>query len=333
MAKRVNLSHATVSFVLNRRMDISIPETTRHRVLLAAKEMGYRPNRAARALVSGRTNMVALWLPMVRSAYYARVQLELAMLVASDGFDLVTRLFDFSRTSDDSVWDVDDWPVDGILTVDCYLPSKTQFAAPSGTPLVSAGARYDPNYDHVGVDIATGLHEAIAKLATKGCRRVAFLTSHLHARNDPMVAAYFAECKAQDIEPELMTAGVNSLDGVRATLFAHFEAFGAPDGIIAHTEELALACRQVLSDRSIDELPNVLIVGYDGSDEYEFVSPPLMSISLPTSEMCRRSWALLMQRILAARADLPPTTREKQADDAVHGEVLPTRLIVFQASV
>ena len=63
IAKRVNLSHATVSFVLNDRQDIAIPQVTRERVMKVAEELGYRPNRAARALVKGQTQMVCLRLP------------------------------------------------------------------------------------------------------------------------------------------------------------------------------------------------------------------------------------------------------------------------------
>ena len=49
IAKHLNLSHATVSFVLNERLDVAIPDKTRQRVMDAARELGYRPNRAARA--------------------------------------------------------------------------------------------------------------------------------------------------------------------------------------------------------------------------------------------------------------------------------------------
>lgn len=60
VAKRLDLSHATVSFVLNDRRDVAIPERTRERVKAMAIEMGYRPNRAAQALVRGRHDAIAV---------------------------------------------------------------------------------------------------------------------------------------------------------------------------------------------------------------------------------------------------------------------------------
>ena len=58
--KELGLSHTTVSRVLNGSKDIHISAPTRERVLLMAKEMGYRPNRAARSLATGKTHNIAL---------------------------------------------------------------------------------------------------------------------------------------------------------------------------------------------------------------------------------------------------------------------------------
>jgi DNA-binding LacI/PurR family transcriptional regulator len=61
IAERVNLSHSTVSRVLNNKTDTYIAEETRRRVQTVAREMGYRPNLAARSLRDSRTNMVGIF--------------------------------------------------------------------------------------------------------------------------------------------------------------------------------------------------------------------------------------------------------------------------------
>ena len=75
IAKRLDVSHATVSRALNRPEDPLISEATKLRVLHAATEMGYRPNQAARTLATGRTGLVALWLwsEAVPNSYHAYV--------------------------------------------------------------------------------------------------------------------------------------------------------------------------------------------------------------------------------------------------------------------
>src|SRR5579883_2828456 len=61
IAERLKLSHSTVSRVLNNKKDTYVAPETRRRVMLVAREMGYRPNLAARSLRHSRTNMVALF--------------------------------------------------------------------------------------------------------------------------------------------------------------------------------------------------------------------------------------------------------------------------------
>ncbi|MFJ9544181.1 LacI family DNA-binding transcriptional regulator [Streptomyces sp. NPDC101225] len=63
VARRAGVSRATVSYVLNRRSDQSIPESTRQRVLRAVDELGYSPHASARSLRSGRSNIVLMPMP------------------------------------------------------------------------------------------------------------------------------------------------------------------------------------------------------------------------------------------------------------------------------
>src|SRR3954452_2061149 len=63
VARQAGLSRATVSYVINNTPHQVIPERTRQRVLAAAAELGYTPSAAARALSSGRSEVVLLLLP------------------------------------------------------------------------------------------------------------------------------------------------------------------------------------------------------------------------------------------------------------------------------
>jgi len=62
VAARAGVSRTTVSFVLNGRADVKIPEGTRRRVLDAAAELGYVPHAPARQLAGGRSHIIALVL-------------------------------------------------------------------------------------------------------------------------------------------------------------------------------------------------------------------------------------------------------------------------------
>ena len=71
IAQELNISVVTVSKVLRKHPDIG-PET-RQKVLQRIKELNYRPNLAARALVTGRTHAVGLVVPDLVHPFFGQV--------------------------------------------------------------------------------------------------------------------------------------------------------------------------------------------------------------------------------------------------------------------
>ena len=63
VALAAGVSRTTVSFVLNERADVAIPDSTRQRVWAAASKLGYAPSPEARALRLGRSDVVLCLLP------------------------------------------------------------------------------------------------------------------------------------------------------------------------------------------------------------------------------------------------------------------------------
>jgi LacI family transcriptional regulator len=68
VARKADVSTMTVSRVLNNRGGIS--EATRQRVLTAIEELGYRPSKVARALVTRRTDTVGLILGDITNPFF-----------------------------------------------------------------------------------------------------------------------------------------------------------------------------------------------------------------------------------------------------------------------
>jgi len=68
VAKRAGVSTATVSKVLSNTPYVS--DKTRAKVMQAIHELGYRPNLAARALSSGKTNIIAVVFPYIYDAIF-----------------------------------------------------------------------------------------------------------------------------------------------------------------------------------------------------------------------------------------------------------------------
>src|SRR5215472_17935523 len=71
IARDLGVSVITVSKALRDHSDIS--EETKARVLKRVKEMNYRPNLAARALVTGRSNLLGFVVPELMNSFFSEI--------------------------------------------------------------------------------------------------------------------------------------------------------------------------------------------------------------------------------------------------------------------
>ncbi|MFI5821745.1 LacI family DNA-binding transcriptional regulator [Streptomyces rishiriensis] len=89
VALAAGVSQAAVSLVLGDKWRGRVSETTAQRVREAARELGYRPNLAARNLRLGRTRTVLLVVPALTTEFFAGVYTGAARVAAAHGFGVV----------------------------------------------------------------------------------------------------------------------------------------------------------------------------------------------------------------------------------------------------
>ncbi|MEU3277022.1 LacI family DNA-binding transcriptional regulator [Streptomyces antibioticus] len=89
VAQAAGVSQAAVSLVLGDKWRGRVSETTAARVRQAARDLGYRPNLAARNLRLGRTRTVLLVVPALTTEFFAGVYTGAARVAAAHGFGVV----------------------------------------------------------------------------------------------------------------------------------------------------------------------------------------------------------------------------------------------------
>ena len=87
IAAELNVSVVTVSKVLRNHSDIG--SATRERVLQRMKELDYRPNLAARTLVTGRTHMIGFIVPDLVHPFFGEIARTLSRTIRAKGYNLV----------------------------------------------------------------------------------------------------------------------------------------------------------------------------------------------------------------------------------------------------
>jgi DNA-binding LacI/PurR family transcriptional regulator len=291
IAKKVNLSHTTVSRVLNARTAINIPDATRSRV----------PNLNARALVMGRTKLIALQLFRMNSPFAMEVAQQMQVLAWQDGYEVLVHEFMGINTTLNMV-------VDGVFLLDrIYRPEDPTPRPEEQTPQVSLGAFHVETIDSVGVDLGSPSREAMQLLLRSGRKRIAFIGQYdpiqstpdgrLLAYPDGRLSAYIESMQEAGLPTELLPASANTRFEGHRILSARIKEQKPPEAIFCANDELAVGCYRALRERGLRIPEDVALIGCDDIDEGKYLDPPLTTIAQPIEMLCKRGWEFLKCRI------------------------------------
>lgn len=315
------MSRTTVSFVLNGRAGVTIPLTTRQRVLDAATALGYHPHGPARQLAGGASQMLGL------------VLLQTAEQVAGDALlaDTLRGLAAAARTRDYRVLVETLEPRDGRyaallraahcdgLVISGPRVDDADLAAlvRDDFPVVIQGSLPTVKAPSVDVDNEAGARLAVEHLISLGHRRIACITNAplvytaAAARLDGYRAALAAAAIAFD--PELIAEGAfEPGSGHRAIVELLDRQSADADPLTAlfiASDVVALGAIGGLRQHNLQVPQQISIVGFDDITLAAYVDPPLTTIHVPARELGLAAGRALLDRIdrrpVAERTILP----------------------------
>ncbi len=307
LAKRLGLSHATISFVLNGiGEERKISKATIERVLAAAKKYNYAPNRFARSLKSQRSGMISVILPNFKMDWAESVMQ--GMRKVFDNSDLIpfvtTHSFDDARNEREllSFLERRDNGLITLPTMGCA--DLYREIAKSALPVVFLGdeiPELTPVISSVMWDPRESIRKAIAHLAASGRQRIAFLgmdypglgTLHrfkayreaLNRQGLPAKRRLISRPPATGTAQEIVNA---SLDQFYAN------KTDRPDAIFALNDGLALPALEELERRGLRVPEDVAIVGMGNLTLTQHAAIGISSIPEPVEEMAEMAARLLI---------------------------------------
>ena len=301
VAKLAGVSRTTVSFVLNNRTDVTIPQKTRDAVLAAAKQLGYRPNSLAKALASGTTKTVSLWLTSLSSMVYLQWIQHMQRLVTANGYDLI-----FSEKEHYLEWTKEqtaltEWPMDGIFAYSLqWLPDYLELH-PIHTPVVLMGHYYQHGYerfDHVGLDLYTPTVECMQYLISSGRKRIVYFQNKTGSDVAiPRYHAYRDAMQAAGMETDRILSPTASRESAFETLRAYLQENAPPDALVCCNDDFAIAALRAARDFGLRIPEDMAIAGSDGLSETAYHEPRMTTIELPYREICEFAWQFMEKRI------------------------------------
>lgn len=307
LAAHLSLTKGTVSLILNNRGE-RFSEETRRRVLAAAKEIGYSPDPLARALATGRTGFIALWVQTLETSYYAQVANEMEKALENHEYQIaVTPFGRFNRNL--ATYSGIPVGVDAMIAHEIYgdiLPLLFQHNKRK-VPVITTGTFAPPeSRDHVQVDLTQAAEEAVRYLVSSGHRRIAYASDDVTARaKDPRFEIYHAVLAESGLPAELIGfPRYSERKAMRSLMVEYIRAQGCPDAILCHNDDTAIAVYRALADEGLRLPDDCALIGCDGIPETEFLSVPITTIVQPYAAMCETACQFLERRL--AVPDAPP---------------------------
>lgn len=313
VAARAGVSHQTVSRVVNGHRNVA-PQT-RERVQRAIRELGYRPNSAARALVTGSTRTLGFVTVNISQYGPGQTLVGLERAARAAGYSLSVAVLD--EATADAMRDAVDrfaaQSVDAVLALATYddaVEALHHVHVP--LPLVtvqSGGAVEEPA---VGVDQVAGARRATRHLLDLGHRTVHHVTGPADSKE--------ARDRIEGWRTELAAAGApvpgclpgdwtpSSGYAAGRRLAERKRAGEDVTAVFLANDQMALGLLAALHEEDLRVPGDVSVVGFDDLPEAPYLTPPLTTVRQDFAELGRRAVELVLARLAGRDLHLQPVS-------------------------
>ncbi|MBY3554179.1 LacI family transcriptional regulator [Modestobacter lapidis] len=306
VAARAGVSHQTVSRVVNGHPHVA--PATRQRVQQAIEDLGYRPNTAARALVTGSTRTFGLVTSHINQYGPAQTLLGLEQAARAAGYSLSVAILD--DDSEGAMREAVDrfvaQSVDAVLALSTYgqaVESLRRFEVP--VPLIAVQVGRDERRPTVWVDQEAGAALATRHLLELGHRTV----HHVAGPGDSMeargrIVGWRRELLAAGAEvPEVLTGDWWPASGhaagreLAARIRGRRAGEPAVTAVFLANDQMALGLLNALHGEGLTVPGDLSIVGFDDVPEAAYYTPPLTTVRQDFAELGRRGVELVLARL------------------------------------
>lgn len=307
VARRAGVSQSAVSRAFT--AGASVSAETRAKVMAAAEELGYRPNKIARSLITRRSGIVGIVAAYLDNPYYPAILEKLSRRLQARGYHAMMFFTGQSNDPmDDVLRELLEYQIDGLVMVSAGLSSA--FAArcsAAGIPVVLFNRTLDDeSLSAVSSDNRAGGRQVARFLMETGHERIAYLAGWPGSSTNRDRRQGFIEELARNGRT-LFAEDVGNYERVAtcAAIRRLFARPSRPDAVFCANDHMAVAALDTLRhELGIDVPGEVSIVGYDDAPMAAWPSYALTTVSQPAEEMVEAAVRILLANI-EAKAPAP----------------------------
>jgi DNA-binding LacI/PurR family transcriptional regulator len=319
VAKRANVSTATVSRTMNRVL--SVNPVLAKRVWKATHELGYYPNTQARALVSGRSRIFGLIVSELTNPFFPEIVQVFETIAVQHHYEiLLASTMNDPEHMKSSVRRMIERRVEGVavmtfgmeeaLLEDLQLRQVPLVFVDVGPPR--------PRVSNIRIDYLSGIRQAVQHLAALRHQRIAFITGPRRIKSALSREEAFLQSMKEiglDPDPLLIVRGDHTLEGGHKVCAEVLSEKRKATAILCSNDLTAMGVMRRCYEQGIQIPKGLSIVGFDDIRLAEFTLPPLTSVRMSQSELASLAFRALLAEV--GRTEPSPNGTEYELKTAL----------------
>jgi LacI family transcriptional regulator len=328
LARQLNVSSATISFVLNgKASEKRISRAVENKILKYVQKSGYRPNRVAKSLRTGKSGIIGMLVEGISDPFFASI----ARIVEKEIHQYDYKIF-YASTNNDPIIAKElirayrDTQVDGyIIAPPPGIGEDVKSLLEDGFPVVLFD-RYFPELPthNVVADNFDGAYQATLHFIQNGYKKIGIVTlDSAQIQMEERLRGYLKAMEEYGLKP--LTGKISydrDQDHITGEIKSFLDRKGRPDAVLFATNYLAVKGLKAIADLNYCVPEDIAVIGFDDNSHFSLFSPSITAVAQPVEAISRA----VVEKLMACltEGDKPPPKGTV---------VFPTRLVVRQSSV
>lgn len=305
VAREAGVSVTTASAAL--RGDPVVKDSTRERVLKAAKAVDYAANMSARFLKQGRSNIIACVVPDIANPYFAQLAGAVSREAARHGLQTIIQQTNASMSEERNLLERVNSPMCDGLILNLHGVPEDELRSLIGNHPAVLFEDYSPNplYDNVALPLDAAFRTAFSYLKSRGYEHAAVIggnrfergVSSAEGRNAGIDMAVRAMIDAGlGEESDVIPCDWTVEGGLKASAVIAQADLGY-DALFCLNDLMALGLLRGFAGMGIRVPRDKAVFGFDGVAPASYSTPQLSTIAVDFDDMASMAVSMLVERI------------------------------------
>lgn len=298
IAKALNVSKATVSFVLNDKGDqFNISKEKQRLIKEKAKELSYVPNFFAKSLRQGETKTIGLVLPDISNAFYAELSKTVQEKLYAEGYNtFIVNTNDNDEVEKALMNELIQRSIDGMIIAPSNdIKELIPILIATHIPVVFTDRPGDENADFVGIDNYVEA-ERLVKSFEKRPNRVVVVAPKKSSIStiQRRIKGITEVCEKENVPCDVVIVN-ESQEEFNKSIRSAIDNGG--DSFVPLNNQCTLHMLSAVNALKLSIPSDLKLVSFDDSKSFEYMNPPISALRQPVTDIGLKAVARLYERI------------------------------------